>query len=202
MTIVNTPTTDEDVRPLLLDVRGVTLTVTAEQYYELNRNNQDLRLEMTANGQLFFKPLFVYGIALKSSDLMMQVHQWNKQTGLGTVLGSSMGYDLLAIGGGIMNPDLTWIAKPRTEVISGDEFCPIAPDFVLEYSPPDRLVAWQQRMIEYQRLKTPLGLLINIWDKQVEIYRLGKEPQILESPASIDCTEVMPGFILDTSKIW
>ena len=133
MTTLNTPIADEDIRPLLLDVSGITLTVTSEQYYKLNTNNQDLRLELTATGQLFFKPLFVYGIALKSSDVMMQVHQWNKQAKLGTVLGSSMGYDLLAIGGGIMNPDLTWIAKPRTEGMSGDEFCPMAPDFVLEY---------------------------------------------------------------------
>jgi len=202
MTIITTPIADEDIRPLLLDVSGITLTVTSEQYYKLNADNQDLRLELTATGQLFFKPLFVCGIALKSMDLMMQVHQWNKQAKLGTVLGSSMGYDLLAIGGGIMNPDLTWIAKPRTEVMSGDEFCPIAPDFVLEYSPPDRLAAWQQRMVEYQRLKTPLGLLINIWDKQVEIYRPGQEPEIVESPASIDCGDIMPGFTLALNEVW
>ena len=107
MTTLNTPIADEDIQPLLLDVSGITLTVTSEQYYKLNTNNQDLRLELTATGQLLFKPLFVCGIALISSDLMMQVHHWNKQTKLGTVLGSSTGYDLLAIGSGIMNPDLT-----------------------------------------------------------------------------------------------
>lgn len=199
---MNTPIADEDIQPLLLDVSGITLTVTSAQYYELNTNNQDLRLELTVNRELFFKPLFVCGIAMISSDLMMQVHQWNKQAKLGTVLGSSMGYDLLAIGGGIMNPDLTWIAKLRIEAMSGDEFCPVAPDFVLEYSPPDRLATWQQRMVEYQRLKTPLGLLINIWDKQVEIYRPGQKPEIYESPTLIDCGDVMPGFVLSMSKIW
>jgi Uma2 family endonuclease len=199
---MNTPITDEDIQPLLLDVRGITLTITSEQYYRLNINNQDLRLEMTSSGQLFFKPLFVCGIALISSDLMMQVHQWNKQSKLGTVFGSSMGYDLLAIGGGILNPDLTWITKPRTEVMSGDAFSPIAPDFVIEYSPLDRLTTWQQRMVEYQRLETLLGLLVNIWDKQVEIYRPGQEPEILDAPVSIDCNEVMPGFILNMSRIW
>jgi Uma2 family endonuclease len=192
-----------DTQPLLLNVSNITLSVNAEQYYALNADNQDLRLELTAMGQLHFKPLFVYGIARHVCDLMMEVSQWNKQAKLGTVFGSSMGYDLREIGGGIMNPDLTWIAKSRTEGISSNIFCPIAPDFVLEYSPSrDRLAAWQERMLEYQRLGVRLGLLVDVWDKQVEIYRLGQEPEILESPTSIDCSDVMPGFILSMDRIW
>jgi Uma2 family endonuclease len=188
---------------LLLDVSNIILTVTSEQYYDLNADNQDLRLELTATGQLCFKPLFVYGIAQQSCDLMMQVYQWNEQADLGTVFGSSMGYDLLGIGGGIVNPDLTWIAKSRLEGISLEGFCPIAPDFVLEYSPhQDRLAAWQGRMLEYQRLGVQLGLSIDIWDKQVEIYRSGQEPEILESPESIDCGTIMPGFVLSMSRLW
>jgi Uma2 family endonuclease len=196
-------TVSTNSQPLLLNVNNITLSVNAEQYDALNADNQDLRLELTATGQLFFKPLFVYGIARHVSDLMMEVSVWNKQVKLGTVFGSSMGYDFLEIGGGIMNPDLTWIAKSRTEGISGDIFYPVVPDFVLEYSPHrDRLAAWQARMLEYQRLGARLGLLVNVWDKQVEIYRPGQEPEILESPAAIDCGEVMPGFRLRTSRIW
>lgn len=50
---------------LLLDVSNIILTVTPKQYYDLNSVNRDLRLELTATGQLCFKPLFVYGIANK-----------------------------------------------------------------------------------------------------------------------------------------
>jgi Uma2 family endonuclease len=57
-------------------------------------------------------------------------------------------------------------------------------------------------MLEHQRLGVQLGLLINIWDKQVEIYRSGQEPEILESPESVDCGDVMPGFVLSMSRIW
>jgi hypothetical protein len=69
MTIAVAPSKSIDPQPLYLNVSGVNLTVTSEQYYKLNTNNQDLRLELTAAGQLFFKPLFVYGIACKSCDL-------------------------------------------------------------------------------------------------------------------------------------
>jgi Uma2 family endonuclease len=99
--------TAPNIQPLLLDVSNIILTVTSEQYYDLNADNQDLRLELTATGQLCFKPLFVYGIAQKSCDLMMQVYEWNERADLGTVFGSSTGYDLLGIGGGIFNPDLS-----------------------------------------------------------------------------------------------
>jgi Uma2 family endonuclease len=201
MTIASDP--NIDTQPLLLNVSNVNLTVTSEQYYQLNTDNQDLRLELTATGQLFFKPLFVYGIAEYVCDVMMEVYLWNERANLGAVFGSSLGYDFLDIGGGIMNPDLTWIARSRTEGMSGDAFCPVVPDFVLEYSPDrDRFAAWQGRMLEYQRLGARLGLLVDVWDKQVEIYRIDREPKILASPTAIDCGEVMPGCVLSMSRVW
>jgi Uma2 family endonuclease len=54
----------------------------------------------------------------------------------------------------------------------------------------------------YQRVGVRMGLLIDHQNQRVEIYRLGQEPEILEAPASIDCNEVMEGFILDMSRVW
>jgi Uma2 family endonuclease len=47
-----------------------------------------------------------------------------------------------------------------------------------------------------------LGLLVNPQDKQVEIYRLGKEIEVLEFPLSVDCNDVLPGFVLSLAEIW
>jgi Uma2 family endonuclease len=57
-------------------------------------------------------------------------------------------------------------------------------------------------MKEYQRLGVKLGLLVDPKNKQVEIYRPGQEPEVLESHDSIDCNEVIPGFVLSMSRIW
>jgi Uma2 family endonuclease len=57
-------------------------------------------------------------------------------------------------------------------------------------------------MREYQRLGVRLGLLIDPQNRKVEIYRLGQEPEMLESPESVDCGDVMPGFVLSMSRIW
>ncbi len=60
----------------------------------------------------------------------------------------------------------------------------------------------QTKMLEYQRLEVRLGLLINPQDKQVEVYRLGRAVEILESPMSVSCEDVLPGFVLSFKKIW
>ena len=57
-------------------------------------------------------------------------------------------------------------------------------------------------MMVYQRVGVRLGLLVDPKNKRVEIYRPGQETEILEVPALVDCNEVMPGFILDMSRIW
>ena len=57
-------------------------------------------------------------------------------------------------------------------------------------------------MLGYQRLGVRLGLLINPQDRQVEVYRLGQEPDVLKSPLSVSCEEVMLGFILSMNEIW
>jgi Uma2 family endonuclease len=82
-------------------------------------------------------------------------------------------------------------------------FIPAVPDFVIELrSATDNLKPLQEKMLEYKRLGVKMGLLVNPKNQQVEIYRPGQETEVLESSASIDCNEVMPGFILSMSRIW
>jgi Uma2 family endonuclease len=84
-----------------------------------------------------------------------------------------------------------------------DRLCIDNPDFVIELrSATDNLKPLQEKMTEYQRLGVRLGLLIDPKNKQVEIYRPGQEPAILESPSEIDCGEVMPDFVLSMSRIF
>ena len=79
----------------------------------------------------------------------------------------------------------------------------MVPDFVIELrSKTDSLKTLREKMEEYRSNGVRLGLLVNPKNQQVEIYRPGQEPEIYESPTSIDCGEVMPGFVLDMSKIW
>jgi Uma2 family endonuclease len=192
-----------DTQPLLLDVSNTTLNVTPEQFDVLCINNPDLRLELTPNRELIVMAPAGGESSEKNGDLSGQVWYWNRQTNLGRVFDSSGGYDFTAFGGGKPSPDVSWIEKSRLEGVNIVRFISVVPDFVIELrSASDNLKPLQEKMLEFQRVGVRLGLLVNPKNKQVEIYRPGQEPEILESPTEIDCGEVMPGFVLSMSRIW
>jgi Uma2 family endonuclease len=203
MTVATVKSQIVDTQSLLLNVTNTTLTVTSEQFVRLCIDNPDLRLELTPNQELIVMVPTLPISGERNGDLSGQVWYWNRQTDLGRAFDSSTGYDFTAFGGGQPSPDSSWIEKSRLEGISLEKFFSIAPDFVIELrSSSDNLKPTQEKMMVYQRVGVRLGLLINPKHKQVEIYRPGQEPEILEAPTSIDCSEVMPGFSLDMSRIW
>lgn len=197
------PTSPVTVQPLLLDISTTTLTVTPEQFVSLSLKNPDLRLELTPNRELIVMVPTLPISGERNGDLSGQVWYWNRQTNLGRAFDSSTGYDFTALEGGMPSPDSSWIEKSRLEGVSLEKFFPIAPDFVIELrSSSDNLKPTQQKMLVYQRVGVRMGLLINPQQQQVEIYRPGQAVEILEVPRSVDCNEVMPGFVLDLSRIW
>jgi Uma2 family endonuclease len=201
MTIATAP--NIETQPLLLDVSNTTLTVTPEQFDRLCIDNPDLRLELTPNRELIVMAPAGGETSRGNGDLTGQVWYWNRQTDLGQMFDSSGGYDFTALGGGKPAPDVSWIEKSRLEGVNLVGFIPVVPDFVIELrSATDNLKPLQEKMREYQRLGVRLGLLIDPKSKQVEIYRPGQEPEILESPSEIDCGEVMPDFVLSMSRIF
>jgi Uma2 family endonuclease len=201
MTIATAPGVTTE--PLLLNVSNTTLTVTPEQFDRLCIDNPDLRLELTPNLELIVMAPAGGESSEKNNDLSGQVWYWNRQTNLGRVFDSSGGYDFTAIGGGQPSPDVSWIEKSRLEGVNIIGFIPVVPDFVVELrSATDNLKPLQKKMKDYQQVGVRMGLLINPKNQQVEIYRSGQEPEILEAPISIDCSEVMPDFILSMDRIW
>jgi Uma2 family endonuclease len=201
MTIATAPKSSVD--SLLLNVSHAKLTVTPEYFDQLCLDNPDLRLELTKDGELIVMPPTGGESGRRNFNLGTEIGIWNRQTNLGEAFDSSTGYDFIAIGGGKMSPDVSWIEKSRLVGVEITGFIPIVPDFVIELrSTTDNLKPLQEKMEEYRRLGVRLGLLINPKNRQVEVYRLGQDVVVLESPGSIDCNDVMPGFVLSMSRIW
>jgi Uma2 family endonuclease len=201
MTIARAPKSSVD--SLLLNVSHAKLTVTPEYFDQLCLDNPDLRLELTKDGELIVMPPTGGESGKRNGNLFGEAWYWNRQSNLGEIFDSSTGYDFIAIGGGKMSPDVSWIEKSRLVGVEIVGFISIVPDFVIELrSATDNLNPLQDKMEEYRRLGVRLGLLINPKNRQVEVYRLGQDTAILESPSSIDCNDVMPGFVLSMSRIW
>jgi Uma2 family endonuclease len=191
-------------KPLLLDVHSITLRVTHEEFEKLCQDNPDRSFELTATGELIIMPPVGGESGNSESELGGELFVWNRQTRLGKIFSSSTVFVLP--NGAQRSPDAAWVELSRWEALTPEQrikFPPLAPDFVIELrSATDRLPPLREKMAEYRSNGVRLGLLIDPKGKQVEIYRPEKELSILESPTSIDCSEVMPGFILDMSSIW
>src|ERR671932_153770 len=82
------------------------------------------------------------------------------------------------------------------------QLCQANPDFLIELrSRTDRLKPLQNKMQEYLASGLRLGWLINPKDKQVEIYRMGQEAEVVGMPVVLSGEEVLPGFSLEVSLV-
>jgi Uma2 family endonuclease len=193
-----------ETKPLLLDVHRITLRVTPEEFEKLCQDNPDRSFELTASGELIVMAPVGGESGNYELELGGELFVWNRQARLGKIFSSSTVFVLP--NGAQRSPDTAWVELSRWEALTPEQrrkFPPLAPDFVIELrSATDRLPPLREKMEEYRSNGVRLGLLINPKNKQVEIYRLGQAPFVLESPAEIDCSEIMPGFILSMSEIW
>ena len=57
-------------------------------------------------------------------------------------------------------------------------------------------------MEEYKANGVKLGWLINRKKHQVEIYRQGKEKEVLNNPTSLSGEDILPGFSLNLELAW
>ena len=188
-----------DTLPLNLS----TLQLTDEQFYQLCIANPEQPLELTAAGVLIVM-LPVGGESRnKELELGTDITIWNRTAELGKVFSSSTIFKLPL--GSQRSPDVAWVELSRWNALTEEDrqkFPPLAPDFIIELrSRTDKLPELQAKMIEYRDNGVRLGLLINPQDRQVEIYRLGREVEVLQAPSSINCEDVLPGFILNLDRI-
>ncbi len=191
-----------ETRPLLVDISHITLRLTHREFEQLCQDNPQMRLELTANGEVIIMVPAGWESSERNLNLASQIFNWNERTKLGKAFDSSGGFALP--NGAVLSPDVSWIEKSKFVDISAKVAFPaIVPDFVLELrSMTDSLKTLQAKMLEYQTNGVRLGWLIEPQQQQVEIYRLGQPVEVLQSPDSLDGENVLPEFILDLSSIF
>ncbi|NJM57286.1 MAG: Uma2 family endonuclease [Synechococcales cyanobacterium RU_4_20] len=176
-----------------------TAELTDEQFLYICRQNEALRFEMTAQGDLIVMPPVGGTSGNRESDLNADVQIWNRRSRLGKVFSSSTVFRLP--NGAKRSPDVAWVEQSRWEALSKEDqekFPPIAPDFVIELrSRTDRLASLQAKMQEYLDNGVRLGWLINPQDQQVEVYALEAVTVTLPLPTQLSGAAVLPGFVLD-----
>jgi Uma2 family endonuclease len=180
------------------------LELTDEQFFQLCQANRDLRFERTAKGELIIMPPTGGETGNRNGRLTQQLFNWSDQDSTGIAFDSSTGFKLP--NGADRSPDASWVKIERWDALTQEQktrFLPLCPDFVVELlSPSDSLRDTQEKMREYRDNGARLGWLINRKSRQVEIYRIGKEVEVLESSNSLSGEDVLPKFVLNLEAIW
>ena len=182
--------------------------VTPEQFEQLAEAEQLARMELTKDGELIVMSPTGGTAGRKNRLLTQQIGNWTDRDGTGEVFDSSTVFILP--NGARKSPDVSWIELTRWNQLTSaqqDGFPSLAPDFVIELvSPSDlknqRYEDLQAKMQEYLDNGVRLGWLIEPSAKIVEIYRIGKQVEILNTPQTLLGEDVLPGFVLDLSSIF
>jgi Uma2 family endonuclease len=180
------------------------LTLTDEQFEKLALANRDIRLELTAQGELIIMPPTGGETGSRNFELYLDLGNWNRRTRLGRAFDSSTGFQLP--NGAKRSPDMSWITQAKWESLSPEQrkkFLPLCPDFAVELvSESDELEDTQKKMQEYLNNGLRLGWLIVPKIQVVEIYRPGREVECLQSPSTLSGEEILPGLVVDLQPIW
>ena len=191
-----------EARPFILDIHSVNLS--DEQFLRLGNDNEFLRLELTARGELVIMPGTGGKTGLVNANLTCQVTSWERYFRRGVSFDSSTMFCLP--NGAKRSPDVAWLKSERWNALTEQEqegIVPLCPDFVLELrSSPDSLSFLQEKMEEYVANGAQLGLLIDLPSKQVYLYRPNRVVEMLDAPASVNGDPLMPEFFLDLNQIW
>jgi Uma2 family endonuclease len=196
-------TTQVENSPLVLHLHPI-INLTDEQFFEFCQINRDLRIERTATGELLIMPPTGSDTGNRNAKLNQQLANWTDADGTGIEFDSSSGFTLP--NGAKVSPDAAWVKLERWNALTPEQqktFAPICPDFVVELrSASDNLAPLKTKMQEYIDNGALLGWLIDRKKQQVYIYRPGVAVECLDNPATVSGESVLPGFVLDLSKIW
>ncbi|WP_138499687.1 Uma2 family endonuclease [Nostoc sp. PA-18-2419] len=190
--------------PLVLQIPS-SMQMTDEQFFEFCQVNRDLRIERNKFGEISIMPPTGGTTGNRGGNIFGQLWVWSEENGTGITFDSSTGFKLST--GANRSPDASWIKLERWNSLCAkqqEKFAPICPDFVVELkSPSDNLQTLKEKMEEYMNEPgIQLGWLIDRKLRQVYIYRPRLSEECLDNSATVSGNPILPGFILNMSKVW
>jgi Uma2 family endonuclease len=191
-----------EVLPWLIDLS--TLQVTRDQFVQICRDNPDLKLELTAEGELLIMTPTGISSGVRNSKLTQRLGNWAEEDGTGISFDSSTMYTVP--NGAQRSPDASWMRKEKYDALSDEEkdsFARVVPDFVIELrSPSDNLRMLQKKMEEYISVGVGLGFLIDPVKRRVHIYRPDSDVEVMDNPETVSGDPELQGFVLNLTEIW
>lgn len=174
------------------------------EFEEFCRLNRDLRIEMTAEGDLIIMPPTFSRTGSRNAAVTGQLWTWTDIDGTGVCFDSNALFILP--NGAKRSPDASWISKARLLSLTEEQrakFLPLCPDFVVELrSSSDSLDELHDKMREYMANGARLGWLLDPTTKTVYVYRADGSTEEIKDAERVEGEPPVAGLALDLRKIW
>lgn len=177
--------------------------LTEEELLALSERNPGYQFERTAEGRLVVTPTGGES-GRRSAEVLGQLRDWNRRTGLGYIFDSSTGFKLPD--GSVLSPDASWVRRGRWEALpqeAREGFPPLCPDVVFKVrSTSDTPTELREKMQTYLANGARLVVLIDPEAQAVELYRPGLEIGRHHQAVSVALDPELPRFSLELPPIW
>jgi len=147
--------------------------VTQDEFYDFCMANPDLRIELTAEGEIVIMPPTGAETGYRNNEIARQLGNWTRRDGRGRAFDSNTEY--LLPDGSALSPDASWVDRVRLARLTREQkrkFPPLVPDFVIELtSPSDRLTRVRKKMEAWISNGVKLGWLLDADRRTAYVYR-------------------------------
>jgi Uma2 family endonuclease len=194
-----------------LSLTGLTLPVTLRfaapltdvELIAFSRRNRPLRIEQNAEGELEIMSPLGFEAGQRELFVMCRLGDWAERSG-GLAFSSNAG--VLLRDRSVRSPDASWMSQTRWDALSKEEkkgFAPVCPDFLIEIlSEVDSRVKLEAKMEMWIKNGALLAWMVDPFAAEILIYRPGRETERLMRPDWVEADAVVPGFRLETSRLW
>ncbi len=167
------------------------------------RGVRPYQVERNAKGELeIMSPNGLLGASFEAF-VIAALGTWAYMHG-GIVISSQGGYTLADTS--VRMADASWISEERWSALSARQrsgFASLSPDFLIEIaSETDSRAKLRRKMEQWMENGAKLAWMIDPNGATVSIYRPGKGMEVLLRPDWVEADAVVPGFRLETSRLW
>ena len=175
------------------------MSLTIKDLEKFQTEHPDHRLELVDKGIIVMSPS---GYESEEVATGFAAHLWNwvQPQKLGRVTGSSAGFTLP--NADLRAPDVSFVRAERLRR-SPRSFAELAPDLMVQVrSPSDSLKALRKKIDDFLTLGTQVGILIDPAVRLVEIYRLGRDVEILRDGDVLTLPDLLSGWEVPVLELW
>jgi len=174
-----------------------------EELIAFSRRNRPYRIERNAKGELeIMSPTGSTG-SYYEAYVIKALGVWAEEHG-GMYFSSNGGFTLPD--SAMRSPDASWIDQARWEQLSDADqarYAPLCPDFLIEIvSESDSRARLEEKMEMWIANGARLAWMIDPFAAELLIYRPGQLAERLVRPDLVEADAVVPGFRLETSRLW